>query len=100
MLLGAQNKLHEILQNGLIFCTLIEIERKVFYDHVRAFPLLMVVTCDSTHAELLANAYTVDVCTVSCVTVYLKFKIYKHITWPGSWPFRAFAGSVKVSSFP
>jgi hypothetical protein len=80
---------------------LIEIEGKVFYDHARAFPLLTVTNCDSTHAELPANAYTVDVCTASSVTVDLKFKIYKqHITWLGSGPFRAFAGSVKVSSFP
>jgi hypothetical protein len=83
-----------------IFCILIEIEGKVFYDHARAFPMLTVVTCDSTHVELPASVNTGDVCTASCVTVYLKFKIYKHITWPGSGPFRAFAGSVKVSSFP
>ena len=79
---------------------MIEIEGEVFYDHARAFPLLTVVTCDSTHVELPANAYIVDVCTVSCVTVNLKLKIYKYITWPCSGPFRAFAGSVKVSSFP
>jgi len=50
-----------------------------------------------------ANAcigYTIDLGTVSCVTGYLKFQIYKHITWLGSGPFRAFAGSVTVSSFP
>jgi len=82
---------------------LIEIEGEVFCDHARALPLLTVVTCDSKYVELLANAYTgytVDVSTVSCVTVYRKFKIYKHITWFGSGPFRAFAGSVTVSSFP
>jgi len=79
---------------------LIGIEGKVFYDHAREFPLLTVVTYESKHVELPANAYTVDVCTASCVTVYLIFKIYKHITWPDSGPFRAFAGSVKVSSFP
>jgi len=79
---------------------LIEIEGEVFYDHARAFPLLTVITCDSKHVELPASAHTVDVSTVSCVSVYLKFKIYKHITWLGSGPFRAFAGSVTVSSFP
>lgn len=39
-----------------IFHISIEIEGKVFYEHAKAFQLLTVITCDSTHVKLPANA--------------------------------------------